>query len=151
VDERYSLQRRHRPVSIYLNSSKSTRKEQVFLRSVRRLLVTDSVLVTPKKEALSSSETSVLTIATRRNIREDTILHSHRRENLKSYMMPMSSRSAGRTARCYIPEHITILLYTAHSETAVNMHPQVMCRYTCFCIECTASLACYGALPCPHY
>jgi hypothetical protein len=37
------------------------------------------------KEALSSSDTSVLTRVTRRNNQEDTILHSHRRENLKSY------------------------------------------------------------------
>jgi hypothetical protein len=33
------------------------------------------------------TETSVLTRATRRNIPEDTILHSHRRENLKSYII----------------------------------------------------------------
>jgi hypothetical protein len=37
-------------------------------------------------EAPGSSETSVHIIATRRNNPEDTILHSHRRENLKSYI-----------------------------------------------------------------
>jgi hypothetical protein len=61
-------------------------------RSGRWLLVTarvapSSPILATLMEAPGSFETSVLTRVTRRNIPEDTIHHSHRRENLKSYVV----------------------------------------------------------------
>jgi hypothetical protein len=84
----------------HYNNSFRYRLLSVFLHSACRLLVTASVvpsspiLVTLMKKALSSSETSVLTRATRRNIPEDTILHSHRHKNLKSYILMDKFRSS---------------------------------------------------------
>jgi hypothetical protein len=45
------------------------------------------ILVILMMEGLRSSETSVITRATGRHTPGDGILHSHRRENLKSYTL----------------------------------------------------------------
>jgi hypothetical protein len=72
---------------------------------VLRLIVTSNVvpssvmLVTLTMKAIRCSETSAPTTATRRDIPEDGILHSHRRETLKSYIFVNSYRSRHDTAQ----------------------------------------------------
>jgi hypothetical protein len=69
---------------------------------VRRLLVTATVasswpiLVTLMMEALPSSDILVLTRATRPNIPEDDILHSHSRKKLRSYMLYIIQATGGQ-------------------------------------------------------
>jgi hypothetical protein len=64
----------------------------VFLRSVLQLVVSayvvprSLILVTLKMDAIQSSETSVLTISTQRNIPENRILLSHIRQSLTFYV-----------------------------------------------------------------
>jgi hypothetical protein len=64
------------------------------------------ILFTLIKEKIRSSEPSVLTWATRRHIPQDGILHSHRRDNQKSY-----------TASSYLPTCLYIRLYCPMGET----------------------------------
>jgi hypothetical protein len=71
---------RHRPQDSLTDCSQSvSNRLTLFLVRVISLIL--------KMDATSSSETSVYNKPTRRHIREDGILHSHRRENLKPYWL----------------------------------------------------------------
>jgi hypothetical protein len=67
-------------------------RKLIFHRSVLRLLITANIVpsssnvITLIMEAIHPPESSFLTRGTRRNIPEDSILHSYCSENLKPYI-----------------------------------------------------------------
>jgi hypothetical protein len=72
-----------------------------------------------RRVALVRTDVSVLTRATRRKIPEDNILHSHRHENLKSFIL---SSTPGHVPPCvymsyrlnesFVPKHKTVLAFS---------------------------------------
>jgi hypothetical protein len=107
---------------IYLSGYSSQLNSYTILSSVCRLLVranvpSSPIIITLMKEALRSSETSALTRATRRNIPEDAIFHSHLRENLKSYI----------DATCYIsPRFQSVLNVVSLHRIGSIIHSRIL-------------------------
>jgi hypothetical protein len=89
------------------------------------------------KESPGSSETSVLTRATRRNNPEDTILHSHRRENLKSYKVCLDQNTSSQHNSIYKYLYIrpkasslpTGFLFEAEAQLSLNPSARIMRLY----------------------
>jgi hypothetical protein len=93
------------------------------------------------KEAPGSSETSVLTRATRRNNPEDTILHSRRREILKSYIgTTLAATSNRRTLRRNISWHRASV--ASHRRENLKSYKLIVSILTSF--NCNKVLGCQG-------
>jgi hypothetical protein len=93
------------------------------------------------KEALSYSETSVLTRTTWRNIPEDTILHCYRRENLKSYsLLPTRRLTTLLSSKVCYEDRFSFL---CENDIRTSQKTHLWASKTCYKDSCI-SLVCFS-------
>jgi hypothetical protein len=114
----------------------ATRKYYTRLLVTANVVPSSPILVTMMIDVLSFSETWVLTRTARRNIPEDDILHSPRRENLKYFIAltgwALSRRRNVSPVRYELGFYI-LEDYILHSHRRGNLKSYRGC--TCYCFK----------------